>query len=363
MISSLHVSQIRNLHTLDFNFKEGITVFSGKNGSGKTSVLEILYLLCQGYSFKTKSLKDLIHWKSEEAIARIRLNDSTRAIRLQSNSNILAKKGEMESSSASFFFGETPAVIMQPADISLVQGAPEERRRYLDEILCLLSPLNTELLRHYRRVLQQRNQWLRQYRNGQVFGGEDVYAVLTEQFIDLAIRVWRLRIDLSNQLDPSIQKYYHILAEGRDKIHCTYRQSIFKDPDAQNLEQSFREKLEGVEEIERKQGVTILGPHKDDLVLWTSGHEFRSVASQGQSRSAAIAMRFAALDITKKEKAPSILFLDDIFAELDEHRRRAVANLIKEKHTQVFIATPRLEDLSFDPDSHISMDSSTSTGK
>ena len=121
------------------------------------------------------------------------------------------------------------------------------------------------------------------------------------------------------------------------------------------LRNAFADKLAGLELVEKMQGVTMAGPHRDDLALCASGYEMRSVGSQGQCRSAAIAMRFAAVDIASQHVGKPILLLDDIFAELDVNRRDAVASLVREKNCQVLIATPQVEELPFKADKEISL--------
>ena len=116
------------------------------------------------------------------------------------------------------------------------------------------------------------------------------------------------------------------------------------------LRNAFARKLADLEFVERLQGMTMAGPHRDDLALCASGYEMRSVGSQGQCRSAAVAMRFAAVDVASRYLTKPILLLDDIFAELDVNRRDAVASLIREKQCQVVIATPQAEDLPFKAD-------------
>lgn len=358
LIKSIHITSVRNIKALDVSFQPGITVVSGKNGCGKTSLLEAIYVLCHGYSFRTRELKELVSWDSKELLVRASFlgeRESIRALRVDSASGVLAKKDSVESKSASLFFGEIPAIVMQPCDISLVRGGPEERRRWMDEMLCIRSSLNTDILRRYKRILLQRNQWLKQNRAGSPVGGETLFSVLTEQFIELAIKIWQARLDLVAEIGGITSDYYKHLAAGADTISVSYRSAVTKEKESLNLENDFRNALESLDDAERLQGVTLIGPHKDDFILWSSGYELRSVGSQGQCRSAAISMRFAALDLACKNKCPSILLLDDVFAELDEYRRRSVADLIREKHAQVFIATPRLQDIPFSPDAQIEM--------
>lgn len=405
VISSLSLAHVRSLDGREYRFVPGINVIHGKNGCGKTTVLEAVHLLAQGFSFRAHDLKELIAWNANEMILRGAFEydgrELGRAVQVGRYKNIVKENGE-PLRAVSQFFGKAPAVIMQPSDIELLRGAPEIRRRWLDEILCFRSASNAKVLRDYRRVLQQRNQWLRQFKkDGAALGGEDLFHVLTDQLVALGAKLWAARISLSNEISPIITGYYRRLSGGVDTITCNYKSSILKDLDAldaavfmdeneleavaaesgvqyvpeggdagengaggnagdapvseEMLKNAFAEKLAGLEFVEKLQGITMSGPHKDDLALCASGYEMRSVGSQGQCRSAAIAMRFAAVDVAARYLTKPVLLLDDIFAELDVDRRGAVASLIREKDCQVLIATPQVEELPFTADAEISL--------
>jgi len=395
---------VRSLESMDCNFDAGINVICGPNGCGKTTILESIHLLAQGFSFRSRDLRELITWKQNELILRGEFEDEgrerKRALRVFSRGSEVRENGETLKSPTAFF-GTCPAVIMQPSDIELLRGGPEVRRHWLDEILCYRSSANALVLRRYKRVLQQRNKWLKEFKqNGAAVGGEDLFRVLTQQLIELGAKLWAARIALSKEVSEIITRYYRKLSGGVDEITCAYKSSILKSLDAldaaeplsdemmdeipagvtgvaegsvgiargecaecsvdssdavseEMLRNAFARKLADLEFVERLQGMTMAGPHRDDLALCASGYEMRSVGSQGQCRSAAVAMRFAAVDVASRYLTKPILLLDDILAELDVNRRDAVASLIREKQCQVVIATPQAEDLPFKADVRI----------
>ena len=414
MISNVFISKVRSLESMDCHFDAGINVICGPNGCGKTTILESIHLLAQGFSFRSRDLRELITWKQNELILRGEFEDEgrsrMRALRVYSRGSEVRENGESLKSPTSFF-GTCPAVIMQPSDIELLRGGPDVRRHWLDEILCYRSSANAQVLRRYKRVLQQRNKWLKEFKQkGAAVGGEDLFRVLTQQLIELGSKLWLARISLSNEVSEIITRYYRKLSGGVDEITCAYKSSILKSLDAldvadpfsdemmdelpvdaaarvaadetavydasgsasenagnapaacaectgaadvpseEMLRNAFARKLADLEFVERLQGMTMAGPHRDDLALCASGYEMRSVGSQGQCRSAAVAMRFAAVDVASRYLTKPILLLDDIFAELDVNRRDAVASLIREKQCQVVIATPQAEDLPFKAD-------------
>jgi len=414
LISNVFISKVRSLESMDCHFDAGINVICGPNGCGKTTILESIHLLAQGFSFRSRDLRELITWKQNELILRGEFEDEgrsrMRALRVYSRGSEVRENGESLKSPTSFF-GTCPAVIMQPSDIELLRGGPDVRRHWLDEILCYRSSANAQVLRRYKRVLQQRNKWLKEFKQkGAAVGGEDLFRVLTQQLIELGSKLWLARISLSNEVSEIITRYYRKLSGGVDEITCAYKSSILKSLDAldvadpfsdemmdelpvdaaarvaadetavydasgsasenagnvpaacaectgavdvpseEMLRNAFARKLADLEFVERLQGMTMAGPHRDDLALCASGYEMRSVGSQGQCRSAAVAMRFAAVDVASRYLTKPILLLDDIFAELDVNRRDAVASLIREKQCQVVIATPQAEDLPFKAD-------------
>jgi DNA replication and repair protein RecF len=396
LISKVFISKVRSLESMDCNFDAGINVICGPNGCGKTTILESIHLLAQGFSFRSRDLRELITWKQNELILRGEFEDEgrerMRALRVFSRGSEVRENGETLKSPTAFF-GTCPAVIMQPSDIELLRGGPEVRRHWLDEILCYRSSANALVLRRYKRVLQQRNKWLKEFKqNGAAVGGEDLFRVLTQQLIELGAKLWAARIALSKEVSEIITRYYRKLSGGVDEITCAYKSSILKSLDAldvadplseemmdeipaggsvnaagdaadssdavseEMLRNAFARKLADLEFVERLQGMTMAGPHRDDLALCASGYEMRSVGSQGQCRSAAVAMRFAAVDVASRYLTKPILLLDDIFAELDVNRRDAVAALIREKECQVVIATPQAEDLPFKADVEIKLE-------
>ncbi|MBR2197032.1 MAG: DNA replication/repair protein RecF [Fibrobacter sp.] len=376
MISSLFIQNVRSFEQFEREFVPGINVVGGPNGCGKTSVLESIHLLSQGFSFRAKELAELIRWNTPELIMRGEFESLgkswNRGVCIGKRKSQARENGE-DLRSVAGFFGKCPSVIMQPSDIELLRGAPEVRRRWLDEILCFRSAANVATLRQYKRVLQQRNQWLRQFKQeGAAVGGDDLFHVLTDQLVELGARLWAARVSLSSDISPVITGYYRKLSGGVDEITCAYRSSIFKSLDVVDemsdaadgsaeasmvgldeaqFREAFGRKLSEMEKVEKTLGMTMAGPHRDDLDLCISGYAMRSAGSQGQCRSAALSMRFAAVDIASENLGKPILLLDDIFAELDLSRRDAVASLIREKQCQVVIATPEPAELPFQADS------------
>jgi DNA replication and repair protein RecF len=352
MLLFLEQCGFRNLKEFSLKFSGGITVISGENGQGKSNLLEAIHIICQGFSFRTRNLQEAISWNAGNFVIRAKtsfLNGEKNEIAMQAESSgIRGKLNGKEFRLASTLFGTAPLVFISPEDVQLAKGTPENRRSYIDELLCFCKKSNLNLLRRYRRVLQQRNRWLKDNLNADAVGGEYLFEALTEQLASLAILVWEERKWLCELLRPHINNFYQILSNKTEEIEFSYTRAMGKEDFLKILEEKFK--------AERASGTTLAGPHRDDIELLMQEHSMRDFGSQGQCRSIALAMKFAAAEIIESySNVKPILLLDDIFAELDNSRRGAVAKIVKQKEYQTFAATPNKEDLPFEGDSHLAV--------
>ena len=328
-------------------FSGAITVVSGQNGHGKSNLLEAIHIICQGFSFKTRNLQDAISWKADNFVLRAKTSalneEKNEAAILVENSGIKGKLNGREFRTASVLFGTAPLVFISPEDISIAKGTPENRRSFIDELLCFCKKGNLNLLRRYRRVLQQRNRWLKDNLNADAAGGEYLFEALTEQLASLAVLIWAERKWLCEILKPHINNFYQTLSNNSEGIDFSYTRALHKEDFLKILREKFN--------AERAAGTTLSGPHRDDIELLLQGHSIRDFGSQGQCRSLALAMKFAAAEVIESYSGTKpILLLDDVFAELDYSRRAAVAKIVREKECQTFAATPSKEDLPFEGD-------------
>ncbi|MCL2281735.1 MAG: DNA replication and repair protein RecF [Fibromonadales bacterium] len=337
MFQSLEQSNFRNLKEFSLEFSEGITIICGPNGHGKSNLLEAIHIICQGFSFRTRTLQEAINWNADNFILRTK----TAAIQVDST-GVKGKLEGKEFRKASTLFGTAPVVFISPEDIQLAKGTPENKRNFLDELLCFCKKSNMDLLRRYKRILQQRNRWLKYFYDGD----EYLFETLTDQLATLAVMIWQERKELCEILEPHINNFYQTLCNKSEEIKFTYARAQSKEDFLKVLKEKYS--------AERSSGTTLAGPHRDDVELLISGHSMRDFGSQGQCRSIALSMKFAAAEIIEAHSgAKPILLLDDIFAELDNSRREAVAKIVKQKQCQTFAATPSAQDLPFQGDSLI----------
>ena len=327
MIRSLSFYNFRNLSDLTFQPSEKINILWGKNAQGKTNIMEGIWLFCGCKSFRGAGDKEMIRFGEKEAQlfcsftdekdereAKITITDRRRAF----------LDGEALSSPVRLM-GQFSAVVFSPAHLTLIKNGPGERRKFLDTALCQLYPVYAGMLSRYYKALHQRNSLLRDLPYHHELS--DTLDAWDQLLANAAVRVLKARKKYALLLENAAQEIYEGISGG-EIFHCSYRQSASEDDFVnalvQNREQDLRRKNTGV------------GPHRDDLQITIGGKSARSFASQGQQRSAALALKMAEAKILFEQTgAFPVILLDDVMSELDESRQNYILNHIENK--QVFI--------------------------
>lgn len=349
----LHLQDFRSWQKLSLEAHSGTNLLMGRNGAGKSNVLEALHLCALGFSPRTRSEKDLVRWGAERFFARLEAEAGTTHLELAASCDLSGRKEVRVDGEPGRLFsrlvGHIAVVGLYPEDLDLVRGAPEARRSFLDALLSQLEPEAVELLRGYARVVRQRNAALK---DPERFDGA-VREVLDAQMVDLAVPVVRRRIELVDALVPRVARLYAAVSGGAETADLWYRGSYGED-DLPVTEEALRERLltrqRRVANAEAQAQSTLFGPHRDDLLLMLDARPARETASQGQARSVAIAMRLAAAEmLAEKAGKQPVLLLDDVFAELDGPRRERLAALLP-RGGQSFLCSPRRADLPFSVD-------------
>jgi DNA replication and repair protein RecF len=256
------------------------------------------------------------------------------------------------------------SVLFAPEDLALVRGEPSGRRRFLDELLVLLSPRVSGILSDYDRVLRQRNTLLKSARTSGLGAAQlgtgklGTLDIWDERLVALGSEIIRARAQLVEQLAPHVAEAYRTVAGAEHTATLAPVLSVFgSDPEAdtieqpttetlENLEQAFREALAAKRRSELERGVTLLGPHRDDLLLVLNGLPARGYASHGESWSFALALKLASAHVLRRDSAVGdpVLILDDVFAELDENRRMRLSAAVKD-FEQVLITAAVRDDV------------------
>ena len=344
IIRRLFLSNYRNYKKLELVLKPGINVISGDNAQGKTNLLEAVYYLGTLRSFRVRSEAELVAWEQDWAgiaadFIRPSGEESQLEVRwargLDGRWERRVKRGGAVLKSLVEFLGEVPLTLFIPQDLALVQGAPEGRRRYLDVLLCKSSPKYVRALVRYQQILRQRNVWLKKHQRNSKGKELDIW---DEQLTAMAAYLVKERQETVSRLNFIVNSVFGALAEGDVDLQLDYRASLTGT--AEQMLIVLRAKRE--EELLRQ--LTLLGPHRDDITVKMSGRSIKQCASQGQQRSAALALRLAeAIFMGRVNANPAIILLDDCFSELDRKRCRRLFDYLGDLGQVIITAVNRLE--------------------
>lgn len=340
----LKVGSFRNLKNLELEPGEKFNVFYGNNGQGKTNLLESIYLLATMKSFKQAKNAELIAFGADFALVKgvVERDRVKREISLLLEKQ--GKKAKIDSKLATRldeFFGNLNVVVFTPDEISMVRGAPELRRRYLDRAVFTCDLNYLKAYHDYSKVLKNRNALLK---NNETFGME----VWTEQLVQSAQVVIERRRAYLKEIEKLLQGFYTEISGNDETVQIEYRlHGIDQKEYDQDPASALSNALKAHAAEERRRCSTAIGPHRDDLYFGLNGRSSRHFASQGQQRSFVLALKMAEIEfITRCFEAPPVLLLDDMTSELDRERNSNLMEFLKKRDMQVFITTTSLQNIS-----------------
>jgi DNA replication and repair protein RecF len=348
-VAHLSLHDFRSYATAEVPLEPGVTAFIGRNGQGKTNLVEAIDYLSRLTSHRVATDAPLVRSGADQAVVRaavvkegrtavleVELNPG-RANRARVNKSTLPRTRDL--------VGLVRTVVFSPEDLTLVKGDPSERRRFLDDLLVLRTPRLAGTRADYDRVLKQRNSLLKTAglaRGPAREGALATLAVWDEQLARHGAELLQSRLALVDDLRPYVGKAYETVARGasRDDAEIEYRSSVplaglSGPPEQAILAEALLTELARRQKDELDRGISLVGPHRDELLLWLgrgAGDEgrlpVRGYASHGESWSFALALRLAAYDLLRSDGDDPILILDDVFAELDSERRAQLADLV-----------------------------------
>ncbi len=351
-VSHLTLHDFRSYADVDVALDAGVTAFVGRNGQGKTNLVEAIDYLSRLSSHRVATDAPLIRAGTDQAVIRAAVVREGRTAILEVELNPgranRARINRSPLSRARDLAGIVRTVVFSPEDLALVKGDPSQRRRFLDDLIVLRTPRMAGVLSDYERVLRQRNTLLKTMyaaRGSSRDGALATLAVWDDHLVATGTELLRARQALATDLAPYLGKAYEAVARGasRDDARLEYQPSVPPpDPEVEELAlqasrdpltDSFRAELERRQHDEIGRGVTLVGPHRDDILLTLGpGDEqrlpVRGYASHGESWSFALALRLASYDLLRADGDDPILVLDDVFAELDAERRTQLAELV-----------------------------------
>jgi DNA replication and repair protein RecF len=360
-LSHLILHDFRNFKRLDLPLGRGLSLFYGENAQGKTNLLEAIAMLATSNSFHATSDREVINWGAPDRIARIvaeveRHEDETKieiviidakdggngAPALPGSPERQRKRIKINGATkkAVDLIGQVTVVLFAPTDLRLVDGSPEDRRRFLDRALCQIRPHYCVALARYRKVITQRSALLKRIRDNQEEPRMLDYLdeKLTE-WANLIIYERRLMVDALNQHVDQLQAS---ISGGRENLRIVYRPSFVVDAAWNTIEaiEQYRHQLSEARRKEIQQGVCLLGPHRDDLEFLVNDVDMLTYGSRGQQRTAALSAKFGELAFMRAATGEEpILLLDDVFSELDAARREYLLNQALQHEQTLITAT------------------------
>lgn len=346
-VSHLTLHDFRSYASVDVELGPGVTAFVGRNGQGKTNLVEAVDYLSRLSSHRVASDAPLVRAGADQAVVRAAVVRDGRTAVLEVEINPgrsnRARINRSPLPRARELVGLVRTVVFSPEDLTLVKGDPSDRRRFLDDLLVLRAPRLAGVRSDYDRVLKQRNSLLKTIGAARRGSSSQEAALATlavwdDNLARTGAELLAARLDLVERLAPYVGKAYETVARGagRDDAEIEYRPSfnLGDARDAAALGERLLAEVERRRSDEIDRGISLVGPHRDDLLLTLAqgGGEqklpVKGYASHGESWSFALALRLASYDLLRADGDDPILVLDDVFAELDTERRAQLAELV-----------------------------------
>lgn len=338
-VRHLSLVDFRSWATAEWPLASGANVLIGRNGAGKTNLVEALGYLATLSSHRVAADTPLIRRGTEQAIVRAAVVSDGRELLLEveitpGRAN-RARINRAPVTRARDILGVLRTVLFAPEDLSLVRGDPSERRRFLDEVLIMRTPRLAGARADYERVLKQRSALLKSAgpRRGRPGTDLSTLDVWDEHLAAAGAVLLQARLDLVDEIAPHVVAAYADLAPSSEAIDLVYRSSLGDEMpppgrSVEALQQALLSEMIRRRPQELERGVCLVGPHRDDLELRLGSGPAKGYASHGESWSLALALKLGAFSLLRSDGVDPVLVLDDVFAELDTSRRDRLTELV-----------------------------------
>lgn len=341
LVRELTFEGFRNLHPGHWMPDSGVNILYGDNGQGKTNLLEACWLFTGARSFRGAKDSEMLQFGAEKAQLAMHFDAGGR--RQESTITIRGRRqvtlNGVNQPSASRLAGTFCGIVFSPAHLSLIKDGPEGRRRFVDAAYCQLKPGYVGALTEYAKTLTQRNAFLRQLRE------MDTYTADHEEMISLwdhTLAVAGARLTVARQrytekIQPIAADIYNGLSGGREQLTLCWDSDTYTPGcTPADIAHALVDKFSAARRADRGAGFTTVGPHREDLAIFLDGKPARVFGSQGQQRSAVLALKMAEATLLQEVTGePPVAFLDDVMSELDVTRQDYILNHIHD--WQVFI--------------------------
>jgi len=346
-IEHLKLTNFRNYFSQELDFNERVNIIIGDNGKGKTNILEGIYFLSLTKSNRYGVEDNLI--KFDEEIAKIEglirvgdLLNKQEIVITKRKKQIYINNKEMRK--IRDYISNFCVISFTPDDLEIVKGSPNTRRNMINIDISQLHNKYISYLNEFNQIIKIRNEYLKKMN---LDGNSDIrfLDVVNQKMIDNGVKIYQYRYDFFKKINNLLPKIFKKLS-GLDNLQIKYETNVeLEDFNEENLRKNYEAKLKKNFKVELMQGVTLIGPHRDDFSFDLSGLDMKNFASQGQQRLAVIALKIAEIYLFKEEKGEyPVLLLDDIFSEIDIKKRNKIINFLL-KDIQSIITTTDINDI------------------
>lgn len=359
IIERLQLTNYRNYESLNLEFSPKINVFIGENAQGKTNVMESIYVLAMAKSHRTTNDKELIRWNTDYGKIEGDVQNRYGSFPMELSISKKGKKGKvnhLEQPKLSNYIGQMNVVMFAPEDLNVVKGSPQVRRRFIDMEIGQISPVYLHDLLTFQKILKQRNHLLKT-NQGKLNINDMLFDIYTEQYIQSAVQIIRKRFKFVELLQEWAEKIHSGISRGLEKLIIKYCPVTGLDPNwsSDEMAEFLKKKLSEVKQKEIERGVTLIGPHRDDLQFFVNDYNVQTFGSQGQQRTTALSLKLAEIELIKQEtKETPILLLDDVLSELDDYRQSHLLNTIQGE-VQTFVTTTSTDGIHHETIQHAKM--------
>ena len=357
-VNKIKLIHFRNFLEASLDFHDSLNIFIGNNAQGKTNIIESIYTLLKGSSYRTNDEYNLINWHEKQSYLMGEVNKDREHFQI----NILFQNIDKQDYSArkikkiikvnkkyqkkSWLKERFNPVIFSPEDLQIIKSTPSLRRKFLDDVIINIVPVYEQYLKDYNRILYQRNILLKTEKGKNNLNHQ--LSVWDQKIVELGTKVIWHRVKTLHLINKKIKNIYQFMTGNNDILKLKYNSNILTSysEDREEIQKVFEQKLSDSKEKDYRLKMTTVGPHRDDYFIMSDSVNLGIYGSQGQQRTAVLALKIAELEIIKeKNREYPPLLLDDVLSELDPNRRLFLVQLIKDKPLQTFITSIDLHDL------------------
>lgn len=332
---SLSLKNFRNIGEAELIFNSGVNIICGENAMGKTNVIEGLWLFSSGKSFRASREKEVISFNNEHSNLRLNFGSNDRDSKFEIDIYKHSKKSialnGVKIKKLSEIVGVFTSVLFSPEHLTLVKDGPSQRRRFIDIALCQLKPKYLNLLSEYNKLLEQKNAALKKaYENSSIIDTLDIW---DEKIAFIGSQIICLREIFINELLECAKIIHSELSNDLEELQIKYLWfGDFTANSQMEVLSAYKEKQKELRKSELKEGITLCGPHRDDIEILLNTLPVRLYGSQGQQRSCVLSLKLAEAEIIYREyNEYPLLLLDDVLSELDHKRQEYIVEKIKDK--------------------------------